>query len=301
MAFRSTLAAVGALTALASVVACSSGTPVGANAAGLQTQLSNDVAANTGQAVVSDIAETGNDAGGSGSYAVQLPRGVSASIAFGMGGANCTESGGAGDLRYYCTPDTLTITNSAPFVADTLIRTWNYEFYKRGDTAQAQFDTLTDSINFGGANGVLVYAAAHRSRWHGVSHRVRNHSVTDHPSFTKDVNKQSTWNGNTVANDTASYTGTVWSVDYTGVAYDSTVSVVFQRPRASYPYPLSGQFHRWATWNYSASGPSILSGQVSRHIVVTYNGSSIAQLQVIGSTVLTCSLDLSTGEVSNCH
>jgi len=300
MEHRNTWAAIGALTALAALSACS-GSAVSPTGQGLQTQISTDVAASTGQAVVTDIDETGNDGSGDGSYAMAtMPHGVSASVLYGMGGSACTQTGAPADLRYYCVPDTLTISNSSPFVADTLIRTRNYEYFAQG-VAQSAANSNTDSINFGGANGVPVYAAVHRSRWHGASHRVRNHSVVDHPSFANDAAKQSTWNGNTLATDTATYTGTVWSVKYNGVAYDTTYNVIFQRPRAQNPFPLSGQFRRWATWDYSANGPSTLTGTISRHIVVTYNGTDVAQLQVIGTTTLTCSINLVTGDVYACQ
>jgi hypothetical protein len=299
MEYRKMWGAVGTLTALAVLTACS-GTVVAPNSQGLQTQISTDIAASTGQAAVSDVNETGNDATGDGTYALVMPHGSSASLSFGMGGNACTETGAPEDLRYYCKPDSLFLTKTSPLVNDTLVRQWNYEFFAQG-TAQAHADSMTDSINFGGANGVLVYVAVHRTRWHGVSHRVRNHSVTDHPSFARDTMQQSTWNGNTLATDTAAYTGPVWSVNYTGVAYDTTASVVFQRPRGQNPFPLSGQFRRWATWEYTADGPSTKTGTISRHIVVTFNGTETAQLQVIGTTTLTCSVDLVTGDVFDCH
>ncbi len=307
MEYRNTLTAIGALAALAALSACSSaGTAVGPTNSGLQTQIANDVAASTGQAVVSDIDETGNDAGDDEgtSAVVMTSRGFmmphSASVLFGMGSHNCTQTGLPSDLRFYCTPDALTISTSAPSRADTLIRTWNYEFFAE-DTAQSKTDSYTDSINFGGPNGVLVYAAIHRTKWEGRSHRVRNHSVTDHPSFAQDSKQQSTWNGNTLANDTASYTGTIWSIDVTGVAYDTTANVIYQRPRSQNPFPLSGQYHRWATWAYTANGPSTVTGTLTRHIVVTFNGTDNAELQVIGTTTLTCEVNLVTGDVFDCQ
>jgi hypothetical protein len=307
MEYRKTLTAIGALAGLAALSACSSaGSAVSPNSNGLQTQIADDAAASTGEAVVSDIDETGNDGGGDddGSYSVVMgTRGVmmapGVAALGGMGSSSCTQTNAPSDLRYYCLPDTLAISNSSGSRADTLIRQWNYEFFAE-DTAQSAINSYTDSINFGGANGVLVYASIHRQRWHGVSHRVRNHSVTDHPSFARDTAKLSTWNGNTVANDTTEYTGEVWSINYQGIAYDTTANVVFQRPRGMNPFPVSGQFHRWATWNYTANGPSTQTGTITRHIVVTYNGTDNAVLQVIGTTTLTCEVNLVTGDVSDC-
>lgn len=307
MQYRKTLTAFGALAGLAALTACSSaGSAVSpnSNATTLETEIANDVAASTGQGVVSDIDETGNDAGNSdGTYGVVMttrgavaPRGAS----FGMGGSGCTQTNAPSDLRFYCAPDTLAISNSSGSRADTLIRQWNYEFFAE-DTAQSAANAYTDSINFGGANGVPVYVAIHRERWHGVSHRVRNHTVQDQPSFAHDTTKQSTWNGSTVANDTAAFAGQVWSVNYTGIAYDTTADVIFQRPRGTNPFPISGQFHRWVSWNYTADGPSTQTGTISRHIVVTYNGTDTAELQVLGTTTLTCEVNLVTGDVSNCH
>ncbi|GEM_PF-1888915 len=301
MPYHKSLAGVSACATLALLAACSGSAVSPGNSSDqvLQMQMSNDAASSAGQAAVSDLAQTGDDGSGGGQYALVLPHGISASVLYGMGSGNCSQTNAPSDLRWYCGADTMTIQNNAR--ADTLIRQRNYEFFANG-AGQTSFSNQTDSINFGGANGVPVYVAVHRARWQGVSHRVRNHTASDlNPSFALDPDSSTTWNGNTLATDTASYTGPVWSVHYYGTAYDTTAAVVFRRPRVAHPFPLSGQFHRWAQWSYTASGPSSKSGTVSRHIVITYNGTQTAQLQVIGSTTLTCDLDLATGEVSNCH
>jgi hypothetical protein len=300
MQFRTTWAAMSAITALATLAACSGTATTSPSNPGLDAQVSNDAAASTGQAVVSDISETGGGAGGPSSARV-LPHGVSASVMFSPGPANCHQLEGPSDLRWFCGADTLVMQNSV--ATDTLIRARNFAYFA-DDTAQSLPNVSTDSINYGGGpadTGVIVYAAIHRPRWHGTSHRIRNHTVSDQPSFAHDADSLSTWNGHASIADTSMFTGPVWAVDYTGVATDSTVDVVYRRPVITHPFPSSGEFHRWATWNYSATGPATKSGTVSRHIVVTFNGTSTAQLQVIGSTTLTCSLDLITGAVSNCQ
>ena len=175
---------------------------------------------------------------------------------------------------------------------------WNYEFFAAG-VAQSSVQLVTDSINWGGANGVPVYVAIHRPLWTGVSHRIRNHSVTDKtPSFQMDSIR--TWNGNTVANDTASFQGTMWSVAIQGLAYDSTVNVVFIHPQVTAPVPDLRSVPPLGDVDLPANGPSTRTGSVTRHIVVTYNGTSTATLQVIGTTTLTCNLNLITGNLSDC-
>jgi hypothetical protein len=294
MQHRQFWSALGATTLAAALAACAgTATAPNNNETTLGTEMSADAAAGTGQAAISDVDETGND-NSAGSYSTQLAPGLSAATIHALTGGPCTQSGSAGDLRWYCAADTATIMTTG--VADTLIRTPNYEFFAAG-VAQSTPTSATDSINWGGANGVPVYVAVHRPVWQGVSHRVRNHSVVAVPNFTDSIR---TWNGNTVANDTASFHGAVWTVNYTGLAYDTTYNVVFIHPRETHPFPMSGQFRRWATWNYNASGPSSLSGSVSRHIVVTYNGTQTATLQVLGTKTLTCSLDLVYGTLSNC-
>lgn len=296
MQHRQFFATMGAVAALAALAACSgTSTGPGTNNDALTSQISTDAAANAGQAAVSDLAQTGDDAA-AGSYSI-AGHGVSASLIHALSSNGCAQSGGDGDLRWYCVPDTLTIANG--IMTDTLIRTRNYEFFVHG-APRSTFSDTTDSINWGGANGILVYVAVHRPRWTGASQRTGNHSVTDKtPSFADDSIR--TWNGNTLVNDTAAFTGTLWSVNYTGMAYDTSANVVFIHPRVTHPFPISGQFHRWATWNYSATGPATKAGSVSRHIVVTFNGTQTAMLQVIGTTTLTCNLDLITGDVSDCH
>lgn len=296
MQLRQFWSAVGVTTVIAALAACAGTATAPDGNATLGTQMSTDAAASTGQAAVSDVNLTGNSSS-AGSYSIAKGRGISAVVIGAKSGGGCVQTGLPADLRFYCATDTLAFDNN--LVADTLIITPNFEYFAQG-APQSAYDATTDSINFGGASGIPVYAASHHPRWHGVSHRVRNHSVTDKtPSFANDTVR--TWNGNTTATDTAAFTGAIWSVSYTGVAYDTTANVVFIHPVSTHQWPVSGQFHRWATWNYDATGPATKSGTVSRHIVVTYNGTQTAQLQVIGTTTLTCDLDLISGEVSNCH
>ena len=293
MRVRTFLTTVIASAAVAGLAACSSDSTA-PNTTGLELQISNDIAASSGQAAANENTDLSGADDISSATTAQL--GYAPSLPH-PGGAGCSQSGDVGDLRWYCVPDTLTQSNGVR--SDTLIRQRNFEFFATG-TPQSTITSTTDSLDLGGANGVAVYAAAHRARWRGVSVRTRHHGVTDKtPSFSSDSMR--TWNGTTLAYDTASYTGSVWSATYTAVAHDTTENVVYWQPRGRYPYPQSGEFHRTVDANYTANGPSTRTGSVSRHIVVTYNGTETAQLQVIGTTTLTCSLDLATGEVSDCH
>ncbi|HUO52668.1 MAG TPA: hypothetical protein VMT93_09120 [Gemmatimonadaceae bacterium] len=83
--------------------------------------------------------------------------------------------------------------------------------------------------------------------------------------------------------------------NFTHTGRDTVAAVLFQMPRSSNPYPLSGSIIR--NVNETFTGPNVTVSR-TRRIVVTFNGSSTAQLQ--DGTVV-CDLDLTTGNVSNCH
>jgi hypothetical protein len=287
--FRLSFAATAALATLVAVTACSSDSTSPNDTNVLDSQLSSAAAATAGAAAADEQTDLASEDGVS-SLVAQLSTGAPTARAQ----TGCSQTGAPADLRFYCLPDTLTRSNGVR--TDTIVRVRNYEYFADG-SAQETFNASTDSIDFGGENGTSVYAAAHRARWSGISHRTRHHGVTDKtPSFAADSVR--TWNGATVAYDTAAYAGPIWTVNTRGVAHDTSVAIVYWHPVIAHPYPQSGEFHRWVTWNYDASGPATRSGTVSRHIVVTFNGTRTASLQVIGATTLSCTLDLATGEVT---
>ena len=237
-----------------------------------------------------------------GSYAVVRMPGMTATRSVGAISVrsvsnSCTQSGGGGDLRYYCPADTVVFSGSSQ--TDTMIRRRNYEFFAAG-APQATFTASVDSINFGGAAGVPIYFILHSSQSLAVSHRIRNYSVTDkNSSFASDTIR--TWNGTTAAADTGSYMGSPSDVSFTGSATDALVNVVVVHPSSKYPYPMSGQFRRTAHWNYSYTGTGSGSGSVTRTIVVTFDGTKTPTLQVTGGETLTCMVDLTNSNVSSCH
>jgi hypothetical protein len=285
--------AVASLAALAAVSACSSSSTGPATAA-LDTQISTNVANNAAQAVATDYSDLMSGMGVGGSYAVVRPSGTIATRAVSNG---CTQSGGGGDLRYYCPADTVVFSGSSQ--TDTVIRQRNYEFFAAG-TPQPAFTSITDSINFGGATGVPTYFALHTSQSIAVSHRVRSDAVTDKtPSFASDSIR--TWNGTTTAADTGSYGGSPYNVSFTGWATDALVNVVVVHPPSKHPYPISGQFRRTAHWGYTYTGAGSGSGSVTRTVVVTFDGTKTPTLQVTGGKTLTCVVDLTNSNVSNCH
>jgi len=233
-----------------------------------------------------------------GAYAVVLrPLGVAYSVSTLAASTSCTQSGVNGDLRYYCPADTVIFAGSSQ--TDTVVRERNYEFFAAG-AAQASFTTSTDSINFGGTNGVPIYLALHSSQSTAVSHRVRRYAVTDeNPSFASDTVR--TWNGTTAAADTGSYSASPYNVSFTGTATDALVNVVYLHPASRYPYPITGRFQRTAHWVYSYTGASSGSGSVNRTVIVTFDGTKNPTVQVTGGTTLTCKVDLTNSNVSNCH
>jgi len=289
--------ALGAGTLLATA-SCGGGKSTGPNNETLDVQISTDLANNAAQAVVTDYTDLSGGDGVGGAYAVVLrPLGVAYSVSTLAASTSCTQSGVNGDLRYYCPADTVIFAGSSQ--TDTVVRERNYEFFAAG-AAQASFTTSTDSINFGGTNGVPIYLALHSSQSTAVSHRVRRYAVTDeNPSFASDTVR--TWNGTTAAADTGSYSASPYNVSFTGTATDALVNVVYLHPASRYPYPITGRFQRTAHWVYSYTGASSGSGSVNRTVIVTFDGTKNPTVQVTGGTTLTCKVDLTNSNVSNCH
>ena len=281
--------------AVVAVAACSTVASLAPVNAALDSQLNSAAASSAAGAAVADYADllTGDSVGGSFARA-RKPGQVSALGA----GSSCTQSGGAGDLRYYCPADTITYSGGGQ--TDTIIRNRNYEFFAAG-TAQSTFTASVDSINFGGASGMPIYLAVHAAQANAVSHRLRNYSVTDKtPNFASDTMR--TWNGTTTAADTGNYVGSVYTLGVTGTETDVLVNVVFVHPASTHPYPLSGQYQRTANVNYTYTGPVNGNGAASRMIVITFDGTQTPVIQVTGGTsALTCNINLTNGALSNCH
>jgi hypothetical protein len=107
---------------------------------------------------------------------------------------------------------------------------------------------------------------------------------------------QHVWNGTAAQHHVATYTpqgGDERILTQTG--YDTVAAVTFQMPRSQNPFPLSGVITINETTHFTAGSYDQTD---TRHLIVTFNGTNIATLQDGG---ITCDLDLTTHDVSNCH
>lgn len=133
------------------------GSSTGPTSAALDTQISTNLATNAAQGVATDYIDLMNGSGVGGSYAVVRWQSAMSAMPVSNG---CTQSGGGGDLRFFCPADTLIFSGSSQ--TDAVMRQRNYGFFAAG-IPQASFTAATDSINFGGATGIPIYFALHSS------------------------------------------------------------------------------------------------------------------------------------------
>lgn len=189
---------------------------------------------------------------------------------------------------------------SAAFSDDSLSysRTWEYF---AGPTCQNAFDAAsTDSIAF----TAMLAEADHDPRF--VSHASRNWTfdVTGRPLLASASTH--VWNGAGVGSDTAEHKTPGLDRTYSGLAYDTATSVTFPNPRNSAP-PASGTFSRWTTVTVTHVTKGVdKTATISRHIVVTFNGTTEVPLVVYdassGATLLSCTLDLTARRLAgSCH
>ena len=139
--------------------------------------------------------------------------------------------------------------------------------------------------------------------------RVRNldtstYSVAVHRTQTLTVTgllgteTQRTHNGNGSSNDTSSFTGPAGSRNLTEAATDSIVQIVFNLPRSTNPWPVSGSIIRNSSFTETLTrGDSTKTRSATRRVVVTFpadNQGNVA-LTVNGNA---CSLNLVTHKVT---
>ena len=103
------------------------------------------------------------------------------------------------------------------------------------------------------------------------------------------------WNGAGARIDSSTYTVNGITRHFAYTAHDTAAALTFTMPRSENPYPASGSISRDLELHFTAGG---FDKTITRSAKITFNGSSVAELQV---GELTCDLDLVTRVVSNCH
>jgi hypothetical protein len=234
-------------------------------------QLTFDVAGDAADATVFDLSQMI----GSEAQAGAVP--ASAAIAGFSSSAACTYSAGVG--RFLCpavtTPEGLTLERS-------------YAVYSGGAAQSSYNATATDSINF---QTLLTGSLTRGTRQAWV-----NHTRTMTLSGLAGTETQHTWNGTGVRSDSAHVTENAVSRRSKFNSVDAIANVVYNLPRSSNPFPLSGSITHDVTVVSTADRASgQYSRSATRHVVVTFNGTRTATM-TIGTR--SCTVDLVTRDVS---
>jgi len=115
------------------------------------------------------------------------------------------------------------------------------------------------------------------------------------PAIAQGMMPQHSWTGTANRHQMSTYTVNSVERIFDHTAHDTLTAVVFQMPRMTNPFPLSGSIIRNVTTVFTAGSDT---RTVTRRFVVTFNGTGVATLQ---DGALTCDLDLALRTVSNCH
>jgi hypothetical protein len=281
MRFRiPTLAA--ALILTAGAVACS--TDFAGPPALDDAQIDADIAATSGEAVASQVTSFGDNVAAAGSFSMVAPS-YSLNVGSGKNPAydgispSCTFASG----RYSCAATTeqgLSVTRSFAF------------YNAQGQTVQNWDATVVESVNF------QAQVDGHFSKdlvWNVGVHRTGDLTVGGLISHAP----QRTWNGTGTGADTVSHIGIDGIRSLAGTSDVAVSNVVMPGKDAASQLPLSGSITVDVQYTASLQGATgSVSKDVSRHVVVTFDGTNAPALQ-IGS--LHCLLHLDTHSVDSCQ
>lgn len=285
MKFRNPMLTAAALFLAAGAVACSSdlvGPPAIDDA-----QINADVAATSGDAVATEIAGFSDNIAAAGSFTVVAPSynvnapgyGTSGTPSFGAVSPTCSYAAG----RYTCTATTeqgLNVTRS-------------FAFYDAAGQSLQVFDsTKVESVNF---QAQIDGSFQRDVVWTAGVHRTRNVTVSGLIS----MKPQRKWNGVGSGADTVSHVGLDGIRTLAGKAVDTVTNVVMPGKATGSTIPLSGTVVVAADYTASLqSATGTVSKQVTRRVVVTFDGTVTPKLQI---GTLICTLHLDTHRVDTCQ
>jgi hypothetical protein len=282
MKLRNHMLTAAALFLTVGAVACSSdfaGPPALDDA-----QINADIAATSGEAVASQISGFGDNVAAAGSFSMVAP---SYSVNVGNGsrpsltGISPTCSYAAG--RYSCAATTeqgLSVTRSFAF------------YNAQGQTVQNWDPAVVESVNFqaqvdGDFSKDLV--------WNASVHRTANLTVSGLISQAP----QRLWNGTGNGTESISHVGIDGIRSLSGTSSVAVANVLMPAKDAASQNPLSGTITVDVQYTASLQGATgSVSKDVSRHVVVTFNGTTSPALQI---GLLHCVLHLDTHSVDSCQ
>jgi hypothetical protein len=281
MKFRNPMLTAAALLLTLGAVACS--TDVAGPPTLDDAQIDADIAAAAGDAAASQITSFGDNVAAAGSFSMVAP---SYNLNVGSGtkpslngiSPTCTYASG----RYSCSATTeqgLTVTRSFAF------------YNAQGQTVQNWDPAVVESVNF----QAQVDGDFSRLVWNASIHRTANLTVSGLISQAP----QRTWNGTGTGTESISHIGLDGIRSLSGTSTIAVANVVMPAKDAASQNPLSGTITVDVQYTASLQGATgSASKDVTRHVVVTFDGSTAPALQ-IGS--LHCLLHLDTHSVDSCQ
>jgi hypothetical protein len=271
-----------AIAAVAGAVACSSDSAVAPGNTVADSEIDQTVASDVGESFANDASQFSenesfqeNSTGGSSTFMASL----------GADGA------GTSSRTVTCDgPDANGWYGCVAYTSRGLTITRQVRFWSGGSYALGWSRTLTDSVNHRWTRTGAFESAAKPGKMFSI-----NEADTASMVVTHGTPILHTWNGAGIAHDSSTYTvGSVTRI-FAYTAADTAAALTFTLPHSANPYPSSGSISRNLTLHITAGG---FDKTITRSAKVTFDGSSVAELQV---GELTCSLDLVTGVVSGCH
>jgi len=280
MKFRHPFLTVAALLLTTGAIACSA--DIIAPPTLDDAQIDADIAASSGDAVASQITSFGDNVTAAGSFTMVAPSySLSAGGSARLDGVPPTCSYAAG--RYSCAATTeqgLNVTRSFAF------------YNAQGQTVQTWDPNVIESVNF---QAQIDGNFTRDFVWNAGVHRTQNVTVSGLISHSP----QRIWNGTGTGHDTVSHIGLEGVRKLAGSADVAVTNVVMPGKDAASQVPLSGSITLDVDYTASLEAATgSVSKAVSRHVVVTFDGTNAAALQ-IGS--MSCTLHLDTKSVDSCH
>jgi hypothetical protein len=274
--------ALAAVAAVAGAVACGSDSAVAPGATVADSEIEQTIASDVGESFAGDVSQFQENE----NFEENMSAGSSTFMA-GRAGA------GAGT-------DSRTVTCSGPdgsgwfgcvaYTARGLTITRQVRFWSGGSFALGWSGTLADSVNHRWSRTGSFASAVKPGKMFFIHEADTGSMVVSHGEPVLH-----TWDGAGVRNDSSTYTVNEITRTFAYAAADTVAALRFTLPHSANPYPSSGSISRNLSLHLTAGS---LSKTITRFAKLTFDGSSIAELQV---GALTCSLDLVTGVVSGCH
>ena len=276
------LAAFAAVAALSSMAACSSDSALDPGSSVPNSEIDQTVASDAGESVAADVSQFQENE----SFEENLSGGASTFLAA-RSGANF----GTDSRTVTCDgPDASGWFGCIAYTSRGLTITRQIRFWSGGSFALAWSPTLTDSVNHRWSRTGTYESVVKPGKMFSINEADTASMVVTHAAPVLH-----TWNGAGVAHDSGTYQVNDVTRIFAYAATDTAAALTFTMPRSANPYPTSGSISRHLSLHITAGG---FDKTITRDVMVTFNGSSTAVLQV---GALTCSLDLATGAVSGCH